>query len=241
MMIGALAAGYAVGLSDGAMNVAFYGGDANCDKCLQEYIETIENMEPNAEEQCAAVERFRTCTGPSNPCPDEAEIPDLYDDIFQCSASGTKLATGNRTKQTAREDRELARTKQTARKDDRHDGGSTLKSVGLRGSSPSSKGLMPRQLGSRCKSKDAVWIPNSSMTLNGDWYGTVNNGQYHCMLSKNSGKYAYRIDCNKDGGDATDFYFNDGNDKYELLMKKNGGHTVKYNGNDSIIAIGYCN
>jgi hypothetical protein len=79
------------------------------------------------------------------------------------------------------------------------------------------------------------------MELNGPgWHGTVNGGSYHCGLSLAGGLYKYRVDCVKTGGSSTDFFFNDGDQKYELYMKTNGNHVVHYNGKAPIIAVGVC-
>jgi hypothetical protein len=112
----------------------------------------------------------------------------------------------------------------------------------LRGGSHLATDSSPeRRLNSRCKSKDAKWIENSSMELNGPgWYGTVNGGSYHCQLSLAGGRYKYRVDCVKTGGSNTDFFFNDGDDRYGLYMKTNGNHVVHYNGKAPIIAVGVC-
>ena len=106
---------------------------------------------------------------------------------------------------------------------------------------PQTDALHQRRLNSRCKSKDAKWIENSSMELNGPgWHGTVNGGSYHCGLSLAGGLYKYRVDCVKTGGSNTDFFFNDGDDRYGLYMKTNGNHVVHYNGKAPIIAVGVC-
>ena len=112
----------------------------------------------------------------------------------------------------------------------------------LRGGSHLATDSSPeRRLNSRCKSKDAKWIENSSMELNGPgWHGTVNGGSYHCNLSLAGGLYKYRVDCVKTGGSSTDFFFNDGDDRYGLYMKTNGNHVVHYNGKAPIIAVGVC-
>ena len=112
----------------------------------------------------------------------------------------------------------------------------------LRGGSHLATDSSPeRRLNSRCKSKDAKWIENSSMELNGPgWHGTVNGGSYHCGLSLAGGLYKYRVDCVKTGGSNTDFFFNDGDDRYGLYMKTNGNHVVHYNGKAPIIAVGVC-
>ena len=99
-----------------------------------------------------------------------------------------------------------------------------------------------RRLNARCKASHVTWIEDSSMSVNGDtWHGKVQGGEYHCMVSKNGGGNKYRVDCNKNGGKATDFYFDDGSDKYELLMNHNGQHVVHYKGNPYIRRIGWCN
>ena len=112
----------------------------------------------------------------------------------------------------------------------------------LRGGSHLATDSSPeRRLNSRCKSKDAKWIENSSMELNGPgWHGTVNGGSYHGNLSLAGGLYKYRVDCVKTGGSNTDFFFNDGDDRYGLYMKTNGNHVVHYNGKAPIIAVGVC-
>merc|ERR1712100_92902 len=98
-----------------------------------------------------------------------------------------------------------------------------------------------RRLNARCKSSHATWIEDSSMSVDGDtWHGTVQGGEYHCMVSKNGGGNKYRVDCNKNGGKATDFFFDDGSDKYELLMNHNCQHVVHYKGNPLIMRIGFC-